>query len=571
LSNEVFYEIFDYLDGGDIYKTFYNLNFRFQQIITCPSLLFKISLEGKSPSELRNCPEAFIIPNRQHLVSLKLRDSPAIDKFFIQRIINSSFTRLESFHLVEISSIKLMTILIHLISLPRLFSLRIDLKHDNSNHFNQIYQMIFLLPCLKYNKLSILTQEKLNIAIPIATNGQFSTIEYLVLSHICDLNELASILRHTPRLKHLICQSLIGSDEYIENEVPITLPTLIHVSIDDCRVKFDEFKNFMKKISSQLQVLRIDSFQNINFISPGHWERLISQSMPNLFRFTLKYHMPMKYYTKDSGSHTFINRFNSQFWFERGWIFRLEIKHEKISYLIYPNRYSDERPFVFIHRSFLFFRKTCFISHKNANITTYTNQNTHDSSMQFSSSIELSIANYSAVLWEPSLLDTLRPVLFGIEFKSLNLFWSGMSYCTLAKLLNLLPNLDSLKVSSSLLVEGNSFPLHDAENLCIHNKITKVWQWMEFVQLQFFVKTFPCMEYFEVNGIKDIDLEMAVRFILMKTVTHILHLHSLRLCVYNANDRMIHKLQNMIDSEKLLSNYMIKRLENVISLQWRLE
>jgi hypothetical protein len=191
--------------------------------------------------------------------------------------------------------------------------------------------------------------------------------------------------------------------------------------------------------------------------------------------------------------------------------------------------------------------------------------------MQFSSSIELSIANYSAVLWEPSLLDTLRPVLFGIEFKSLNLFWSGMSYCTLAKLLNLLPNLDSLKVSSSLLVEGNSFPLHDAENLCIHNKITKVWQWMEFVQLQFFVKTFPCMEYFEVNGIKDIDLEMAVRFILMKTVTHILHLHSLRLCVYNANDRMIDKLQNMINSEKLLSSYMIKRLENVISLQWRLE
>jgi hypothetical protein len=32
LSNEFFHEIFDYLDGWDIYKAFLNLNYRFQHL-----------------------------------------------------------------------------------------------------------------------------------------------------------------------------------------------------------------------------------------------------------------------------------------------------------------------------------------------------------------------------------------------------------------------------------------------------------------------------------------------------------------------------------------------------------
>ncbi|CAF1313607.1 unnamed protein product [Rotaria sp. Silwood1] len=235
-----------------------------------------------------------------------------------------------------------MTILIHLKFLPCLFSLRIDLKHDYANHFSEIYQMIFYLPFLKYNKLSILTERKPNISIPIDMYEQLSTIEYLVLSHICDLSELTSILRHTPQLKRLTCQR--------------------------------------------------------------HWECLLSQHMPYLFRFILKYEMFIKDVIL---SHTSINQFNSQFWFQRGWNFRLDIKPDKIFYLIYP------------------IEKTFFISYNHHFI-----QHTI-SSMQFSSPIDLSITNYSSVSWEPSFIETLRLIIYDIPFKSLHLFWSGMSYCTL--------------------------------------------------------------------------------------------------------------------------------------------
>ncbi len=48
LSNELFYEIFDYLDGIHIYRAFTNLNHRFYQLLNCSSLLFKIKISNSS-------------------------------------------------------------------------------------------------------------------------------------------------------------------------------------------------------------------------------------------------------------------------------------------------------------------------------------------------------------------------------------------------------------------------------------------------------------------------------------------------------------------------------------------
>ena len=42
-SDELFYEIFDYLDSYNIYEGFSNLNSRFQQLLNSSSLLFKIN------------------------------------------------------------------------------------------------------------------------------------------------------------------------------------------------------------------------------------------------------------------------------------------------------------------------------------------------------------------------------------------------------------------------------------------------------------------------------------------------------------------------------------------------
>jgi hypothetical protein len=42
LSNEMFYEIFDYLDGCQIYQSFSKLNYRFYQLLNSSSLRLKL-------------------------------------------------------------------------------------------------------------------------------------------------------------------------------------------------------------------------------------------------------------------------------------------------------------------------------------------------------------------------------------------------------------------------------------------------------------------------------------------------------------------------------------------------
>ena len=77
------------------------------------------------------------------------------------------------------------------------------------------------------------------------------------------------------------------------------------------------------------------------------------------------------------------------------------------------------------------------------------------------------------------------------------------------------------------------------------------------------------MEHLEVSWTVGKDLEKFIRLVLTKTITNICHLRSLCFQVYNANDEMINDLQNMIDSEKLLFDYNIKRKYREIFLQWK--
>ncbi|CAF0869092.1 unnamed protein product [Adineta steineri] len=52
LSNDLFYEIYDYLEGLDICVAFSNLNSRFQQLITCSSIRYKMILDYSTTQEL---------------------------------------------------------------------------------------------------------------------------------------------------------------------------------------------------------------------------------------------------------------------------------------------------------------------------------------------------------------------------------------------------------------------------------------------------------------------------------------------------------------------------------------
>jgi hypothetical protein len=198
--------------------------------------------------------------------------------------------------------------------------------------------------------------------------------------------------------------------------------------------------------------------------------------------------------------------------------------------------------------------------------------NAEHSSNQFSQSIDLSIRNCSPVEWDLLCTDKFNRILSAIKFNSLNIYSDAMFICTLIKLIHLLPDLHSLKVASVPNSNVNNLSAEDAESLrllSINNKITKVSQWMDFELIDFLINLCPRMQHLEVMWVECKDLQTLVRIILMKTITHIPRLHSLRINVRDGGDEIVNELQKMIDSEKLLADYIIQRSDNDINLQWK--
>ncbi|CAF4925660.1 unnamed protein product, partial [Rotaria sp. Silwood2] len=116
-------------------------------------------------------------------------------------LFDSSFDRLESLLFKVIQSNTLMPMLDNLSSLPNLFSLTIE-TYSVKEQINDIYRLIFILPKLKYYRISSFNYYR-SIILPIAMNNQFSPIEHLVINHYCSLNELQSLISYTPQLRRL--------------------------------------------------------------------------------------------------------------------------------------------------------------------------------------------------------------------------------------------------------------------------------------------------------------------------------------------------------------------------------
>jgi hypothetical protein len=289
-SNELFYDIFDYLDACDIHKAFSSLNIRLENLLTSSLLPLKINLDSKSKLTLEHRCRHVIIPNKHRIVSLHINDHSLISDFFNQCNIDSSFHRLESITLKGLSYCKLLMVLFYLNSLPRLSSLMVEPEEDFYYSIGDIYRMVFCLPSLKYYKLSLSDYEETEISMPISINPKSSTIEHLVINHQCTLEELSYILFHTPHLRHLTCKRLAETDEVPTKEVLLTLLNLTHISITDCNIEFDKFEKFIKNISSQLRTLRLHTFSNPTYLDGNRWKRLIKKHMPYLCNIHFDYH-----------------------------------------------------------------------------------------------------------------------------------------------------------------------------------------------------------------------------------------------------------------------------------------
>ncbi|CAF1131356.1 unnamed protein product [Adineta steineri] len=557
LSNELLYEIFDYLDGNDIFEIFSNLNYRFQYLITCSSIPFKIKFRSHTTSQLIDCCKTVIVPNRHHILSLNFEGGSLIDNFFKHCIIDSSFTRLQSVVLSNVSINRVVSLLFYLRSLPHLFSLNMSIREEEYFDLSDIYRIIFTLPSLKYNKLSLCLEydeEDTNISIPLALNEQFSTIEYMVINHTCTPDKLMSILCHTPQLHHLICETLEEIEPASTNEQSITLSNLVYIRINNCQIDFDRFEMFMKKVSSQLQVLRVKQKYDKAYLDADRWKRLIENYIPNLQEFIYEY--PGYEYNdyETTSLDTNFNQFISPFWMNKGWIFELEINNKEISFSIHPHK------------------KIWFdVDGNTENVP--IRKNIDNALAPFIPTSQLVISGCSSTEQNQTFIDDFKALFVAIQFTHLNINCEKVPIEMLIRIIQLLPNLDSLKVSCMPIMQSAWLFSIDRDlffQTSINNKIKKVHleKIIEIEQLNFLLFLCNYMQYFQVDCGKDMDLEPIVRHILMKTRIYIPHLTCLHLNVQSGNEEMVYNLQRLIENEKLLNKYTIKRISDNIILRW---
>jgi hypothetical protein len=120
--------------------------------------------------------------------------------------------------------------------------------------------MIFSFPLLKYIKVSLFSsnteddesenseRKNADIRITLGIYEKLSMIQYLIINHRCNLEELFSIISHTPQLRRLTCRNLSEAQTDLSNTNQITLFNLTHVYIDIVNIGFIDYEMFFNKI-----------------------------------------------------------------------------------------------------------------------------------------------------------------------------------------------------------------------------------------------------------------------------------------------------------------------------------
>ena len=343
LSNELFYEIFDYVDGMHLYQAFSNLNHHFQRLITAPFVLFKIDSVRSSPqSKFIHQWKNMVNFNKHQIYSIDLDEFSDNEEFSTSAFLfDSSFDHLESLHFHNFDLATLLSILAKLPSLPRLFSLYISVD-DVSLNLADLYRLIFKLPVLKYYKF-FTSELDLPVSLPMATDQQMTQIEYMHINHCCHFNELLNILSYTPQLRQL--RFFDDSDGKFNPGLllsPISLTYLTSLSIRSYSVTFDEWEMFIRHLQPPLKVLYfINRSPDINYLDAHRWERFLRQYFPRLEKFSLRCY---EFVNKNERLSKFPfqpNQFLSSFWIERKWLMEIEMEDDEILYSVGPLKYEQ--------------------------------------------------------------------------------------------------------------------------------------------------------------------------------------------------------------------------------------
>jgi hypothetical protein len=194
-----------------------------------------------------------------------------------------------------------------------------------------------------------------------------------------------------------------------------------------------------------------------------------------------------------------------------------------------------------------------------------------NSSIPLCKNVQLTITSHFSQTYGRLLIDKINSILTSVKITSLDIDCSKILITTLVKLIDLLPNLDSLRILYLSLPESRCFIREKAEDMPTiikKEKIIKVnlEHISQFIQIRFLIKLCPCMQYLVISCTNDPHLISFIQSILKSLKCLIL----LCLNFSSVDDKTIQELQTTMNSEHLYQ-YTIERMNNQICLRRKLQ
>ncbi|UJR17676.1 hypothetical protein I4U23_004573 [Adineta vaga] len=545
LSNEIVYEIFDYLDIYQAYRNFYDLNIRFHNLLTLSNYPIEVNLFNISKLSFEEHYQEFFQFNSHRIRSLYISNG-----FIIHLIISLAenqllFRRLQTLYLNNIDLTNSKDLFNYLFLLPNLSALTFS-SNNNCYDKNMIFEQIFRLSSLKYFKISLNQQHDTTSDLLTITNEYSSPIEHLIIDSNINLEEFLLLLAYVPRLRRLSIKCLISTSKLYSEISSIILNHLTHVSIKLKYIRFDVFEPLMKILFQNLQFLCISTYMDNEYINAQKWERLITNHMTHLRIFDLQHETSS---INSLHCEHLMNQFSTLFWTERKWFFTHEHNYsgrsnQGLFYSIEPYRRKDyilnnianQCNYSYHSKNNLDAVRHIHIEHRFA-IDNHSVNIPHANEVTFGKNVYISrevIANLNN-----SIIPLSRLTKITIDSDYISLY-------NIINVLCLTPNCRKLTLTSLSYDERELVSIQyneNFQNLSQKNTMKDVTvKSCTFEEIQLVVNLFRQLEHLTIN-VSQKDFQSIVKY-LLNTNENIRYLHSLY--IRSTNDIWIEKLMNII-------------------------
>ncbi|CAF1267366.1 unnamed protein product [Rotaria magnacalcarata] len=345
LANELFVNIFEYLNTAHLLQTFHGLNSRFDHLL---NIFFRANrnLDFRSISKSKfDIVCQHIVPTIiDRIISIRLSDDnqtpQQIDLFLSQFSLSRQCIELRSLSLYQIHSKQTTKRILSDIScLQNLNYLTIDTMYiEEENIFSQMLDVIWGLPALTHCCI-------INMKWKPPANFNYGTVISSTLEHVSltgeyiSLHQLTCLFQNTPFLRTLA----VGiNKDYERGDVLATIPSMITLTIHWAVNSTIVLTNFLKKMPN-LRRLKIKLELTQLSLNGNQWKEFILDYLPKLkdFHFNMKIFIPSERSPIEKIIDNLLNSFRTFFWLhERQWFVRcdwsLENRHSFASFYTVP-------------------------------------------------------------------------------------------------------------------------------------------------------------------------------------------------------------------------------------------